>query len=185
MGSICLFLGSPRQGGNSETLSKALLAPALKEGWDVQEFRLFSMNIRDCVDCRRCWSTGKPCILDDDMQQIYPAIKESEYLVFASPLYWYAWSAPIQALRDRLLPYVAKNAPLRLEGKKGILVASGGDAGKDAFDGMIYSFKRSCGLHKMPTPLIFCRGGLSEAQDAQKNTALLEEARQEGEALFS
>ena len=184
MGSICLFLGSPRREGNSETLARALVEPALKKGWELREFRLFSLNIKDCVDCRRCWTTGKPCIMDDDMQQIYPAVKESDYLVFASPLYWYAWSAPIQALRDRLLPYVAQNTPFRLEGKKGVLVASGGDTNKDAFNGMIFSFQKSCALHKMPAPLLFCRGGLGDIQDARENTALLEEARKEGEALF-
>ncbi|MCD7951481.1 MAG: NAD(P)H-dependent oxidoreductase [Synergistaceae bacterium] len=68
---LTMLLGSPRKGGNSETLADALAAGAAEKGYEVRKVRLAGMTLKGCIDCRRCWSAGTPYIQRDDMDKVY------------------------------------------------------------------------------------------------------------------
>jgi len=66
MTKVTLILGSPRRGGNTETLAEAFLsAPGKAER--IDRFRLYDMSFQGCIDCRGCWTQGRPCLFDDDL----------------------------------------------------------------------------------------------------------------------
>lgn len=44
----------------------------------------------------------RPCVQTDDVVQIYPAVKECDVLVFATPLYYWNMSGQIRTAVDRL-----------------------------------------------------------------------------------
>ena len=73
MKRILGILGSPRRGGNSETLARKVLEGAAENGWVTDVIRLQDLEINGCTDCRRCWSGGSPCVIDDDMDKVYEA----------------------------------------------------------------------------------------------------------------
>lgn len=141
-----VLLGSPRRGGNSETLAEALLKGAGERAGEVSRFRLAEMPISGCRDCRCCWSGGKPCVLEDPMIEIYDALGKSDLILFVSPLYWYTWSGQIKPVLDRFLPFSSEKSLFDLKGKKAILVSTAGDTDSLCFDGLRFSYRTSCKL---------------------------------------
>ena len=66
---------------------------------------------------------------DDDFQPIIDAMLAHDRIVFATPVYWYAMSAPLKIFFDRLsdLTETAKPKGRALAGKKIWVIASGTD----------------------------------------------------------
>ena len=99
---ILLVMGSPRKEGNSATLAKQVAAGAEATGAEVESFYLHTMNIQPCTACDACREdTGKDCVIDDDMQALYPKLRRADALVIASPIYWFTVSAQTKAFMDR------------------------------------------------------------------------------------
>jgi multimeric flavodoxin WrbA len=127
---ILNVLGSPRKKGNSALLAKEVAAGAQSAGALVETFNLQKMQIAPCVACDGCRkkkATG--CVVQDDMQLLYPKILAADALVIASPVYWFAVSAQTKAFIDRW--YALNKIPGTLAGKKLGIVLAYADA--DAF----------------------------------------------------
>ena len=61
------------------------------------------MDIHGCGGCFGGHSSREcPCVQKDDMDQIYPAVKESYVVVLATPLYYWNMSGQIRTAIDRL-----------------------------------------------------------------------------------
>lgn len=146
MKGTVVLLGSPRRAGNSETLAEAFLEGAGDRSGEVFRFRLAEMPVSGCLDCRGCWTGGKPCVLEDHMQPVYEALRKSDLILFVSPLYWYTWSGQIKPVLDRFLPFAAEKPLFDLKGKKAVLLSTAGDSDPSCFDGLRFSFRTSCKL---------------------------------------
>ena len=100
---IVILNGSSRKNGNTSALVKAFTQGAEAAGNTVTTFFLDGMDIHGCKGCfgghsgRAC-----PCVQKDDMNQIYPAVKESAVVVLASPLYYWNLSGQLRTAMDRL-----------------------------------------------------------------------------------
>ncbi len=118
---ILALIGSPRRGGNTEILVDQLLRGAAVKGHAVQKLRLYDHEILPCIDCRRCKKLegNFNCALQDGMAEIYPALEESDVIIFGTPIYWYGPTGKMKLAIDRLRPFIASG---RMKGKKGILV---------------------------------------------------------------
>jgi multimeric flavodoxin WrbA len=75
------------------------------------------------------------CVIEDDMQILYPKLWEADAIVYASPIYWFTVSAQLKLFMDRCYSmvggsdYVGEHA---LAGKRiGVVLTYGGD---DPFD---------------------------------------------------
>lgn len=100
---ILVLNGSPRKNGNTSALVKAFTEGAESVGNTVTEFFLDSMKIHGCKGCFGGHSNREcPCIQKDDMNKIYPAVKECDVIVFATPLYYWNMSGQIRTAIDRL-----------------------------------------------------------------------------------
>lgn len=101
--NIVILNGSPRQTGNTSALVKAFAEGARSAGHTVTEFFLGGMDIHGCKGCFGGHS-GKacPCVQHDDMDKIYPAVKGSDVVVLASPLYYWTMSGQLRTALDRL-----------------------------------------------------------------------------------
>ncbi len=183
MKRICLLLGSPRKGGNSETMAEALVSE-VNGDVEIDRFRLGDMTIDGCLDCRKCWSGGRPCIIDDEMDNIYESLAETDTVIFATPLYWYSWSSQIKPVLDRLVPFVSDEALSVLKGKKAILVASAGDSHESCFDGLLYSFRESCKLLEMEITGEFCYPDLYTKNEASEDEGLIADLKKAGKNIL-
>lgn len=108
---IVVLNGSPRAKGNTATLVKAFTEGAVAAGHEVTCFDLQKMDIHPCLGC--CCG-GKdpesPCVQKDDMLKIYPAYREADVVVLASPLYYWTISGQLKCAFDRLFAVAECNA---------------------------------------------------------------------------
>ena len=111
--NIVVVTGSPRAGGNSETLADSFIEGARGNGNTVSVFHAGRMNIRGCLDCKYCFSHNGECMQKDDMQDIYPALRQADVLVLASPVYWYGMTSQMKAVIDRMFAGCKKPFPFK------------------------------------------------------------------------
>ena len=101
---ILALLGSPRRGGNTETLLSAFVQGVEEGGGQVETLRVSDMQIRPCVNCDGCAETGE-CVIDDDMGEIYAKLAAADGLIMASPIYFGGVSGYLKAAIDRFQVY--------------------------------------------------------------------------------
>ncbi len=92
--------GSPRKGGNTEILLDCALAGAKRAGAETLKINLGELNFSPCKSCAKAKKNGE-CIVIDDMQKIYSAVKNADGLILASPVYFGSISAQTKMLIDR------------------------------------------------------------------------------------
>lgn len=111
---IIILNGSPRKNGNTSALVKAFTEGAESSGHTVTEFFLDGMNIHGC---KGCFGGGKdpehPCVQRDDMEKIYPAYREADIVVLATPLYYWSISGQLKCAFDRLFAVAECDPNLR------------------------------------------------------------------------
>ena len=101
--NIVVLNGSPRRRGNTAALVREFTRGAEEAGHTVIEFFLDGMEIHGCKGCFGGRSSGEcPCVQQDDMGKIYPAVKDSDVVVLASPLYYWNMSGQLRTAVDRL-----------------------------------------------------------------------------------
>lgn len=100
---IVVLNGSPRKNGNTSALVREFTKGAENAGNTVTEFFLNSMDIHGCLGCFGGRSSREcPCVQKDDMSQIYPAVKDCDVVVLATPLYYWNMSGQLRTAIDRL-----------------------------------------------------------------------------------
>jgi multimeric flavodoxin WrbA len=97
--------GSPRTGSNTEVLVDEVLKGASEAGAETKSFNLVKMDIKPCIACMHCKTHGGQCATDDDMQELYKELKESDGFVVGSPLYFGEMSAQTKLFIDRLFAF--------------------------------------------------------------------------------
>jgi len=139
--NVLILLGSPREDGNSTRLAFAFADAASVRGWSVQSIRVPALDIAPCDGCGECWQpASRPCVIRDDMESVYPLLRKADALVFATPLHFFTWSAPLKTLIDRLFCL----APKRRHGLRNrpvFLIAAGADDAPAAFAGLKATFR--------------------------------------------
>ena len=97
---ILIIMGSPRTGGNTDTIAE-ILVNSICEEVDVEKINLSQFQFRGCRGCRKCFSDGI-CKIHDDMKKIYPLIEKADGFILISPTYNYNITAEMKAFIDRL-----------------------------------------------------------------------------------
>lgn len=110
MGSRLIISGSPRAEGKSSYLAQVLMnAPGGKgSGEPPHLFSLAQLEVDPCIACDAC-KTNFSCIIDDEMQVLYPLLENADELVIVSPVYFAGPPAQLKAVLDRLQPYFWKS----------------------------------------------------------------------------
>lgn len=129
--NVVVFNASPRPGGNTEVLLEAALQPIAAASHTVTLFRLNTMRLKPCQDCGGCDTTGK-CIINDDMAEIYDAIRSADRIILASPIFFFSVSAQAKIMIDRCQSFWCEKYLLKRPlnpgsfGRKGLLILVGG-----------------------------------------------------------
>jgi multimeric flavodoxin WrbA len=98
------IIGSPRKGGNTETLINSVLSGAAEQGAETSVFYLNDLNIKGCQACLYCKTHAK-CAIEDDMQPIYEAFLEADGLAIGTPIYMWQMTAQTKLFLDRLYAF--------------------------------------------------------------------------------
>lgn len=104
---VLILKGSPRANGNCAMLADQVHVGAKEAGADVDVHLLHAMDIRPCNACNACLETNGVCVIKDDMQILYPKIRQADALVIASPVYWTTMSAQVKLVIDRWYAFEA------------------------------------------------------------------------------
>jgi multimeric flavodoxin WrbA len=97
------LVGSPRKGGNTETLVKTALMAAEELGADTEIISLGSAEIEPCIACDICKSTGE-CAIYDNMAGILDKIVEADGIIIGSPVYFGNVTSQLKIFFDRSRP---------------------------------------------------------------------------------
>ena len=97
--------GSPRTGGNTDTLLRELLVGASSEGAETEKIHLRDYAIHPCTGCERCRKDLTCTRFMDGMHLLYPKIEVADGIIFGSPTYNYNITPEMKAFIDRLYPY--------------------------------------------------------------------------------
>ena len=179
--SIVILNGSPRQKGNTSMLVKAFTEGAESAGHTVTEFFLGGMDIHGCKGCFGGHS-GKecPCVQHDDMDKIYPAVKGSDVVVLASPLYYWTMSGQLRTALDRLFALEEGDGNLlRGNGRASALLMAA--EGRGFEDAVLYFDHLMEHLRWKNLGKVLC-GGVMDVGDAQGRKEL-DDARQLGRSI--
>jgi multimeric flavodoxin WrbA len=136
-----VILGSPRKGGNTEILAEQVAAGLKEGGAEVEIIRLTDYAVSPCIACGGCEKTGR-CVVQDDMQKIYPRIDGADRLVLVSPIYFYGVTAQLKGLIDRSQALWCRKYLLRQRRQGeipriGYLVSAAATRGEKVFDGAV------------------------------------------------
>jgi multimeric flavodoxin WrbA len=94
------IVGSPRKGGNTETLTAHCLKAIAEEGIETELVRLAGLNIQGCNGCFYCHQ-NEGCSIKDDMQLIYKKMVAADALIISSPVYYGSATSLVKALLER------------------------------------------------------------------------------------
>ena len=126
----------------------------------------------------------------DDMEKIYPKLREADVVILASPIFFYGVTAWAKALIDRsqafwARKYLLKDPSFGTEGKKrkGFFISVGATKGQKVFEGSILTVKYFFDvlIAKYVGELLF--KGVEAKGDILKHPAALRQAFEAGRRL--
>lgn len=184
---ILVVVGSPREKGNSATLARQVEAGAKSQGAEVESFRLHDMDLRPCTACESCrkeLATG--CVIDDDMQILYPKLRGADGMVIATPTYWFTVSAQTKMFMDRWYAFGGNEEYAALTGKRIGIVMTYADL--DPFvSGAVNALRTfQDAFNYVGAQIVgMVYGSASEAGEIARNEDLMERAYELGRQLGS
>ena len=140
--NILVLCGSPRKGGNSESLADALIKGAEKTGHKVKKINICDLDIKGCLACKGCWNSAGNCIYNDDMKLVENNLETADILVCATPLYWSVVPAQMKAVIDRIYQYDPVHGSKKMSIKESVLLTCGETENEEDFQMVkdFYSF---------------------------------------------
>ncbi|MGB4658633.1 MAG: flavodoxin family protein [Mobilitalea sp.] len=129
---IVVLVGSSRKNGNTEILADTFIAGAFSSGNKIKKICLSEKKVLPCTDCKYCYRNDGVCILQDDMKNIYKELMKADLIVFASPVYFYGFSAQMKCCIDRLHNPIRKKFNI----KYSALLSVCADEGQEVFKPM-------------------------------------------------
>jgi multimeric flavodoxin WrbA len=122
--TVLIVNGSPRKRGNSQALAREAGAGARAAGAKTESVVLHGLDLRPCNACDACRRKAGRCVIDDDMQRLYPRLRAADAVVMAGPVYWFTVSAQTKLFMDRWYAFGGDPEGYRLFARKrfGILL---------------------------------------------------------------
>ncbi|MFC1908526.1 flavodoxin family protein [Chloroflexota bacterium] len=134
------IVGSPRENGNTEIITRHTLKSVKEEGIETELIRLAGLDIRPCTACMAC-AEEETCPIGDDVLPIYEKMKVADAIILASPVYYGSATAYIKALMERT-GYISRHSGNKFEGKVGGPLVVARRAGKNfTFAQLTYWFQ--------------------------------------------
>lgn len=140
---VLILMGSPRKGGNCDLLSDEFIRGAGEAGHDAEKIYITDKKIGGCLGCFACQRNGGLCVQKDDMSGLYEKAKTADIIVFASPVYFYTWTAQIKAFIDRTIALESE-----LANKTFYLISAGQAPEEQYMTTMIRGFREYIGCFR-------------------------------------
>jgi len=177
---VLILKGSPRERGNSASLANQAAVGAREAGAEVESVYLHGMDIRACDGCDLCKEEGVACVIEDDMQSLYPKLQEANAILLASPIYWFMYSAQLKLCIDRWYG-LWKTDKAAFKGKSVGIILTYGDSDLYTSGGInaIHTFETMFRFLQAPIAGIVY-GSALDPGEAEKQPELMQAAYQLG-----
>lgn len=142
--NILVLTGSPRKGGNSDTLAAAFVKGAKSKGHSIETFAAAVDVVQGCRACNACWSKGDACVFEDGFRKLAPMLAGAEVLAVVSPLYWFGVTAQIKAAIDKFYSFLVSASPHKLKLSESVLLMCAEDSRDQAFVGAVGTYREIC-----------------------------------------
>lgn len=129
---VFIISSSPRKGGNSDVLAEEFARGAKDAGNQVEKINVRDMDLKFCTGCFACLKIDG-CVLKDGMNELYSRVQNSDVIVFATPVYYYAVSGQLKTFIDRLNPLYSRENKF----KEAYLLATSAEDDDSAMDGSV------------------------------------------------
>jgi len=178
MPRIVGIVGSPREGGNTETLVRCALEAVESRGAETTLFHLGKISVNPCKGCLVCKEKGR-CVQQDDMTKIYEALHSADGLVLGSPVYFATVSAQFKAFMDRLIALIDADFRSRLpEGKRAVLLFCQGDERSEAYLDGLKCVATTCEWLGIEVVDSIVASGVEEPGEVAANSEITERVRE-------
>ncbi len=183
--SLLAISSSPRREGNSELLLESFVRGVQEQGWKASTIRLNGLKFKPCQACDKCASTGE-CILNDDMQTVYPKIGSSDAIVMATPIYFGSVSGQLKTFIDRFqcwwhAKYKLGRPPVREEeGRPAFFICVGGLRNKQHCENAYSVAKVFCNVINFNLLDWLCFRGVDDKGAIRDHPTALDKALQAG-----
>jgi len=181
--NILILKGSPREKGNSATLADRAATGAVEAGAQVESIYLHGLDIRACDACNLC-NDGK-CVIEDDMQPLYPKLAAADAILLASPIYWFTFSSQLKLCIDRWYGFQGHRWKEINHKQFGVILTYGDtDLYTSGAINAIHTFETLCRFLESQIVGIV-HGSLDDVGDAEKHPELMQQAFDLGKLLAS
>ncbi len=142
--------------GSTALILNPFLEGIRSAGGDVDLFYTGKLDIKPCSGDMGCWLKHPgECVIKDDMQKLYPLLREADAIVFASPIYNSSITSTLKSLIDRMLPigqpfieikdgHTYQPNPEETKEKKVVLASSCSYWEMDSFDPLLLWMRAFC-----------------------------------------
>jgi len=180
--------GSPRKGGNTDTLLDKALEGARGAGAEIEKVILNDLKMVPCQECEKVNDDGT-CRIEDDFQALYGKIMKADAIILAAPIFFGSLSAQTKIMIDRFqcrwrYKYTLKK-PVPEKMRPGALIlaeASQRQGFLDNAKSIVKNFFATINIEYKEE--LFC-GGLETKGDARKNPDILNRSSELGKRLVS
>jgi len=128
---VVAFNGSPRKGGNTEILVKAVFEPLEAAGIETELVQIGGQAVRGCTACYKCFENkdGKCAVTGDVINDCIARMVAADGVILASPTYFASITPELKALIDRagLVTRACDFAMRRKVGAAVVAVRRGGE----------------------------------------------------------
>jgi len=189
MKKVVCVLGSPRSGGNSETIAQKLAETAESLGAQSRTFRLNDLNLKGCQGCMGCKTGSEVCVVRDDLAPVLAAVAGADVVVLTSPIYFGQISGQLKSFIDRTFSYLQPDFfsnpnPSRLApGKKMVFIVTQGDNDLKNYD-VVPGYEGAYKTMGFETFSIRA-GGLGAPTDAAGRPDLMKQAEELAKAVLA
>jgi multimeric flavodoxin WrbA len=189
--NILAIAGSPRRGGNTDTMLDYAIAGATSQGARVENVILSSLKISPCIECNRCYESGV-CVIQDDFQQVYARTLAADGVILAAPVFFMNVSGVTKASIDRFqclwaLKYILKQKvpPPPGGGRRSALFLSAAGTQQTKFDGTLLTVRAFFATIDAKMVGKLCVSGIDNKGDVVRHPELLQQSRELGALLAS
>jgi len=158
------------------------LEGAQEDGAVADLVLLGDLTIADCDGCHTCWQ-GKECSKNDDMNNMYPKIIESDVIVFGTPVYWYGPTALMKAFIDRFVYFNCPANRVKIRGKSAVIAVPFEEENCEAAGGVVAFFEKSIEYLEMNLAGQILVPGVGRKGEILTKQERLKEARELGKSL--
>ena len=98
---VLILNGSPRSHGCTARALEEVEKTLHEEGIETETVLVGNKDVRGCIACRSCASTGK-CVFDDIVNEIAPKFESADGIIIGTPVYYAGSNGTILSLLERL-----------------------------------------------------------------------------------